>query len=173
MGENKVSTYTPLSKLKKIERLNLNKSSDLYDTSFLSPLLTLKYLDLSNNSITDITPLRTLDNLLAIDIRKNHIIDYSTLTYLKTNKKLVEIYSDEVNSYRRNNQSYFGAYRNNGYIMIMNTRNHRYRSYNRHRSYGSYRYGRPGSRSHRYGGTTGVRGRGNSFRGRSYNGGGK
>ncbi len=180
LGENKILNYEPLSKLKKIERLSLNKSNKLSDISFLSPLITLKYLDLSENSIVDITALKTLDNLVAIDIRKNSVQDYSTLTYLKKNKKLVEVYSDKINHYRSDNSSYFGGYRNgSGFILIMNNRNRRYRSYNRTGSYGSSKYGKPSGRSYRrtsYGGGYGrgsLRGGSRSFRGRSYGGGGK
>lgn len=92
MGGNSISDLTPLSKLSKLETLDIsrNKVSGL-NLSPLANLTNVRFLELSGNSINDITPLGTMSGLKDIVLSSNNISNLSPLANL-TN--LVQVFLD-------------------------------------------------------------------------------
>jgi Leucine-rich repeat (LRR) protein len=81
LADNKISDFSPLSKLKDLDHLSLIKNQ-ITDISPLSELTNLKQLDLAANQITDITPLESLTNLQSLVIGRNQITDITPLSGL-------------------------------------------------------------------------------------------
>lgn len=75
-------SFSALSNLSNLEILRLKRPTNLEDLSFLSALTALKELELSENSIRDLTPLAGLTELTEIDLESNAIADITPLSNL-------------------------------------------------------------------------------------------
>ena len=79
-----------LSKLSFMESLDLssNSISNIYIFQYTDSRKTLKYLDLSSNHISDITPIASLQNLESLDLTDNKVNSITQLLSLKNLRML-------------------------------------------------------------------------------------
>ncbi|CAL5984986.1 Conserved_hypothetical protein [Hexamita inflata] len=87
-GSFDVVDITPLQYLVKLTYLNLDDCACFDSLQSISTLITLKVLNLSDNSIFNINPLKNLTNLTNLNLNNNNIIHISPLKKLVALQKL-------------------------------------------------------------------------------------
>ena len=96
LGNNSLTSVSPLSGLTQLTSLRLNNNS-LTDISALSGLTNLTELDLSSNSITNISNLSGLTNLTYLNLSSNSITDISALSGM-TSMDTLDLKNNNISS---------------------------------------------------------------------------
>lgn len=82
LGNNNIRNLEPISKMAKLKTLSLARNYSVDDISLLANCKDLLALDLSYNSLTAITPLYTLQNLILLNLQNNAITSVEGITKL-------------------------------------------------------------------------------------------
>jgi Leucine-rich repeat (LRR) protein len=93
LGDNQIVDVAPIGKLERVTSINLSNNA----ISDISPLENpqLAYLDLQNNKLTDTSHLAKLERLSSVDVTGNPIHDFSDLLELKRRNPKLEITGGE------------------------------------------------------------------------------
>jgi len=83
-----LTDISPLSALQKLQSLSLRSNLDVKDFRPLETLPTLTFLDLSGNSLADLSALRGLTQLQTLKITRTNVADASPLEHLVSLRKL-------------------------------------------------------------------------------------
>ena len=88
VNSNAISDLSPLEKLTNLEKLALNRMSDLQDVSALASLTTLEWLYLNHTAVSDVSALASLTNLETLQLAGTAVSDVSALASLTNLEKL-------------------------------------------------------------------------------------